>query len=78
MSSCTDPQSKDRIGELRHEVVVEDITFIMCIVVFAPSYQCFALGDYHFRLSFRRSFASLISFSVMGKSVYQRVLVSLT
>ena len=75
MSSCTDCQSEDHNGVLQSRVALEDTRFIMCIViVLAPCCRC--LPQYC-RLSFTRLFVSLISLSVMGRSVYQGALPSL-
>ena len=72
MSSCTDCQSEDHNGVLQSRVVLEDTRCI--VVVLAPRCRCLAL---YCRLSFTRLFASLISLSVMGRSVYQGALPSL-
>ena len=77
MSSCTDCQSEDHNGELQNGVVLEDTTFITCIAT-VPTPRCFGLGGFVLWLSFTHSFASLISLLVMGRSVHQGPLPSLT
>ena len=52
-------------------IVLEDTTFTTSIVI------VLALGDSCCRLSCMRLFASLISVLVIGRSVYQVVLLSL-
>ena len=75
------------IGKQSKSNVFNSITIVLCIMlstlansqfVFMYMVMLCSIKVYIPPTNWTRSFASLTSFSVMGRSVYQRVLVSLT